>query len=224
MLYCVAGTFRRLSRLFFFSSSPLSERLSSSIPVVELSSRLLARNNPSQLPKGRRRRLFVKVGAVHLQQVSGLEWLLAEFARQRYSAFHRLLLVGVAKLSGIFCSVDCFAFDPGLLLFLLLLQCWRMIAIGYEDDSDGCSGIDPIPCFLNLWVRKKNLLQNSLQRISQNAFRVDEIHLAETLRREQLLLWLLLLGSVGRRRRRRARRYSLVMTPPSEWKPATRTR
>ena len=169
MLYCVAGTFRRLSRLFFFSSSPLSERLSSSIPVVELSSRLLARNNPSQLPKGRRRRLFVKVGAVHLQQVSGLEWLLAEFARQRYSAFHRLLLVGVAKLSGIFCSVDCFAFDPGLLLFLLLLQCWRMIAIEDEDDSDGCSGINPIPCFLNLWVRKKNLLQNSLQRISQNA-------------------------------------------------------
>ena len=160
----------------------------------------------------------MKVGAVHLQQVSGLEWLLAEFARQRYSAFHRLLLVGVAKLSGIFCSVDCFAFDPGLLLFLLLLQCWRMIAIEDEDDSDGCSGIDPIPCFLNLWVRKKNLLQNSLQRISQNAFRVDEVHLAETLRREQLLLRrLLLLGSAGRIRRRRARRCFRVMTGLHRW-------
>ena len=35
----------------------------------------------------------MKVGAVHVQQVSRLEWSLAQIARQRHSAVRRLLLL-----------------------------------------------------------------------------------------------------------------------------------
>ena len=50
----------------------------------------------------------MKVGAEHVQKLSGLEWPLAEIARQLCSAIRCLLLAGcpvvggVAKLSGIF--------------------------------------------------------------------------------------------------------------------------
>merc|ERR1711911_365600 len=53
-----------------------------------------------------------------------------------------------------------------LLLFLLSFCCCCCCCCCC---LSGCSGMEPMPCFLYLWVRKKYLLQNSLQQISQKA-------------------------------------------------------